>query len=52
MPIGAGGALVPNTFERNGFRFVRDAAPILINLFGEEINCRCSDLFRLLVGSA
>lgn len=52
MAIGAGGALVPEAFQRDGFRFFRDAAPVLIDLFGEEIHRRCSDLLRLLVGSA
>ena len=50
--IGAGGPVVPNTFERDGFRFFRDASSVLINLFSDEFDCRCSDLFRLLVGSA
>ena len=52
MAIGAGGAFVPEAFEGDGFRFLRDATPVLIDLFGEEIDRCCSDLFRLLVGSA
>jgi len=43
---------VPDTFQCDGLRFVRDAATVLINLFGEEIHSCCSDLFGLLVGSA
>ncbi len=43
---------MPDTFERDGFRFFRDATTVLIDLFGEEIHCRYSDLFGLLVGSA
>ena len=43
---------MPDTFERDRFWFFRDATTVLINLFGEEIHRRCSDLFGLLVGSA
>ena len=52
MSIGAGGAFVPEAFQSDGFWFFRDATTVLINLFGEEIHRRCSDLFWLLVGSA
>jgi len=43
---------VPDTIERNGFRFFRNAATVLIDLFGEEIHRRRPDLLGLLVGSA
>ena len=52
MAIGAGGAFVPEAFEGDGFRFFRDAPPVLIDLFCEEIDRRCSNFFRLLVSSA
>jgi len=52
VAIGAGGALVPEAFQSDGFRFFRDTAPVLIDLLGKEIDGRCSDLFRLLIGSA
>ena len=42
---------MPEAFERDGFWFLRNAATVLIDLFGEEIHCRYSDLFGLLVGS-
>ena len=51
-PIGAGGAFVPNAFQSDGFRFVRDAATVLIDLLGEEIDGRRPDLFGLLIGPA
>jgi len=50
--IGAGGAFVPEAFKCDGLRFFRDAATVLINLFGEEIHCRRPDLLGLLIGSA
>ena len=50
--IGAGGAFVPEAFEGDGFWFLRDAATVLIDLFGEEIDGRRPDLLGLLVGSA
>ena len=43
---------MPDTIERNGFGFLRDAATVLIDLFGEEIHRRRPDLLGLLVGSA
>jgi hypothetical protein len=49
--IGAGGAFVPDTIERNGFGFLWDAATVLIDLFGEEIDGRRSDLLGLLIGT-
>ena len=52
MAIGAGSAFVPEAFQRDGFRFFRNTAPVLIDLFGEEIHRRCSNLLRLLVASA
>ena len=52
MAIGAGSAFVPEAFEGDGFRFLRDATPVLIDLFGKEIDGRCSNFLRLLVGSA
>jgi len=52
VAIGASGAFVPEAFECDGFRFFRNTAPVLIDLFGKEIDRCCSDLFRLLVGSA
>jgi len=52
MAIGAGGTFVPEAFEGDGFRFLRDATPVLIDLFGEEIDRCCSDLLWLLVRSA
>lgn len=43
---------MPETFQGDGFRFFWDAAPVLIDLFGEELDRSRPDLFRLLVGSA
>ena len=43
---------MPEAFQRDGFWFFRNTATVLIDLFGEEIHCRYSDLFGLLVGSA
>ena len=43
---------MPEAFQSDGFRFFRNATAVLINLFGEEIHRRCSDLLGLLVGSA
>ena len=51
-PIGAGGAFVPNAFQSDGFGFFRNATAVLINLFGEEIDGRRPNLFRLLIGPA
>ena len=43
---------MPDTFERDGFWFFRDATTVLIDLFGEKIHCRRPDLLGLLVGPA
>ena len=52
MAIGTGGAFVPEAFECDGFRFFRNTATVLIDLFCEEIDRRCSNFLRLLIGSA
>ena len=43
---------MPDAFQGDGLRFVWDAATVLIDLLGEEIDGRRPNLFRLLIGPA